>query len=502
MGVRLADDADRGPAGVGQDGGLGAVGLDDGPVEEAIGGDGCPHGRGVVAQLADLGRRLVDEAEVTVDHPDRPVDEEGVAEAVGQQLGHLTTGPRSRPWPRTRMWRPAESRPRTSRRSRLLRACCTLNRAGQAGTIGADVAGPRPEPASSTTSAGGPEAVPLDGPEGVLEGHQGLVDRLEGGDGVALGPPGRPRWPRPDPGSGRSAAASSSANAGAPSIAARPASPRSSWSISADPRASAADRRPAASPSAPAAGKPARVVRTRSSRSSVFGLCPVGSAPDDGDDSTHGSCTPPRSLGPAGVRLPSVRDGGGRWAAGGGVAQRRRPSAGGGGRCRGRSRRPARPTRRSQADRAVVASSVLDHDPEQRLGARWPGPGPGRRRRARPRSRPRRRRRWRPPGRPTRLASRTFSRTWGTRWPCWSRPAPPAAARSGHDHVEQLDPGQDAVAGGGQVPADHVAGLLAAEGDLAVLERLQDVAVTDLGGHDGDPPTRPWPGGSRGWSSR
>ena len=54
------------------------------------------------------------------------------------------------------------------------------------------------------------------------------------------------------------------------------------------------------------------------------------------------------------------------------------------------------------------------------------------------------------------------------------------------DDVAEVDAGEDAVAGGGEVALDHVAGLLAAEGPAAGLERVEHVAVADGGVDDVD----------------
>ena len=72
-------------------------------------------------------------------------------------------------------------------------------------------------------------------------------------------------------------------------------------------------------------------------------------------------------------------------------------------------------------------------------------------------------------------------------------------ARAAHE-VEQQDAGEHAVAGGGQLAEHDVARLLAAEGEPVGVERLEDVAVADLGLAHGDAAARPWPGGNRGWS--
>ena len=55
------------------------------------------------------------------------------------------------------------------------------------------------------------------------------------------------------------------------------------------------------------------------------------------------------------------------------------------------------------------------------------------------------------------------------------------------DEIGQQDPGQQSVAGGGQISEDHVAGLLASEDKAAIIERVQDVAVADADLNDLDP---------------
>ena len=64
VGVGLGDDADAGPAGVAEHRGP-AVGRGQGQGQQGVVADGRPQRRGVVAELADLGGRLVDEAEAT-----------------------------------------------------------------------------------------------------------------------------------------------------------------------------------------------------------------------------------------------------------------------------------------------------------------------------------------------------------------------------------------------------------------------------------------------------
>ena len=77
MGVGLGDDADRRPAGVAQDQTLDVVGTERQVQELVVGHRGAQRG-GVVAELADLGRGLVDEQQHAVDQPDRARGERAV----------------------------------------------------------------------------------------------------------------------------------------------------------------------------------------------------------------------------------------------------------------------------------------------------------------------------------------------------------------------------------------------------------------------------------------
>ena len=178
VGIRFADDADGRPAGVGQHGDLGALGL-QGPVEQLVRGDGLPHGRGVVSQFTDLGRRLVDEAEVPVDHSDRPVDEQRIGGPVGQQGGdglgfevesvasdqHVQPGRVTAP-----NLQPIE----------VAQGLLDAEGGGQAGP--GEV-----RPAERRHFGGGPEPIALDRPQGVLQIDQGTIDGLEVPDLIALG---------------------------------------------------------------------------------------------------------------------------------------------------------------------------------------------------------------------------------------------------------------------------------------------------------------------------
>ena len=74
-------------------------------------------------------------------------------------------------------------------------------------------------------------------------------------------------------------------------------------------------------------------------------------------------------------------------------------------------------------------------------------------------------------------------------------------AGRGHP-LQHVQRGEDAVAGGGVLAHDHVAGLLAAERVAADPHRLEHVAVADLGLPHAEPGARASPGRSRGCSSR
>ena len=70
MGVGLRDDADARPPRVPEDGDLGGVGGDR-EMQQLVRRDRVAQRARVVAQLADLGRRLVDEGEHAVGRADR-----------------------------------------------------------------------------------------------------------------------------------------------------------------------------------------------------------------------------------------------------------------------------------------------------------------------------------------------------------------------------------------------------------------------------------------------
>ncbi len=87
VGVGLGDDPDARPPGVAQHDSRGTV-TRQRQAEEVVGLQISPHGSGVVAQLADLGGRLVDEAEVALHHAHGVGAEELVVGPVRQQAGH------------------------------------------------------------------------------------------------------------------------------------------------------------------------------------------------------------------------------------------------------------------------------------------------------------------------------------------------------------------------------------------------------------------------------
>ena len=159
-------------------------------------------------------------------------------------------------------------------------------------------------------------------------------------------------------------------------------------------------------------------------------------------------------------------------------------------------------TRISHAASAWPRRSPPRPSPGRRARCRWAAPAPGRGRPARPRPP-----RWRPSGpRTRRLSAAPGGHRHVAQHLGQPGHRPPARSASGRPvrtiDVEHLQAGEDAVAGGGQVAEDDVARLLAAERPAAPLQRLEHVAVADVGLDQGDARVRPWPGGSRGWPSR
>ena len=151
---------------------------------------------------------------------------------------------------------------------------------------------------------------------------------------------------------------------------------------------------------------------------------------------------------------------------------------------------PARFDHHAQPGRGVRGRLVrgLDHDPDQGLGPAGPQQHPAARRPARPPPRP---------PRPAPPASTTLGRigraatltsTWGSRCIEPRRPAPPAAARAAGRRSSSRTPVSTPSPVVASSPEDDVARLLAAEGEPVGVERLEDVAVADLGLAHGDAP--------------
>ena len=88
VGVGLGDDPDAGPAGVPEHGDLRSLGLQR-LAQEGVLLDLVPQRPGVVAELPDLGRRLVHDRQRRADEPRRARLEQGVARAAGQRGGDV-----------------------------------------------------------------------------------------------------------------------------------------------------------------------------------------------------------------------------------------------------------------------------------------------------------------------------------------------------------------------------------------------------------------------------
>ena len=116
VGVGAGDDADRRPAGVAPGRRPRHRARSSARRSSPSACDGGPDRPGVVAELTDLGRRLVDERQARRSAgppPGRRTARRGGRPA--RRRGRARS--RSRPWPRTSTCSPAESRPRTSSRS-------------------------------------------------------------------------------------------------------------------------------------------------------------------------------------------------------------------------------------------------------------------------------------------------------------------------------------------------------------------------------------------------
>ena len=166
--------------------------------------------RGVVAELADLGRGLVHERElVAACARTEPGAEQRVGRRAPRPAAPTAGSARSSPWWRTRRCRPAESRPRTSSRSMADSATCTERNASMAASDGS-------APASAADLAGGAQAVAPDGPDRVLGAHQCGVDRVPASRGARLAP---------EPSSSSASSASSRAGELLDAVLDRPARP-------------------------------------------------------------------------------------------------------------------------------------------------------------------------------------------------------------------------------------------------------------------------------------
>ncbi len=169
VGVGLGDDADAGPAGVAQHQHLG-LGGDEGPVQQLVAGDAGSEGGGVVAQLADLGRGLVDEREAAVGHPHRAGAEGRVGAPLGQHRGH---------------GRAVEVEPVSPHQQRepgrVAAPHLEAVEGGEGGLDrghGLDGGGTGPGAGQPGDRPGGAEAVATDGPGAVAHPDEGGVDRL------------------------------------------------------------------------------------------------------------------------------------------------------------------------------------------------------------------------------------------------------------------------------------------------------------------------------------
>ena len=86
--VRLGDAADARPPGVPEHDRLGGLRREDAP-QELVVADRRPQLRGVVAELTDLGGRLVHERQAVRRHPHRPRGEQRIGGAGDEQLAHV-----------------------------------------------------------------------------------------------------------------------------------------------------------------------------------------------------------------------------------------------------------------------------------------------------------------------------------------------------------------------------------------------------------------------------
>ena len=187
VGVGLADEADAGPAGVAEHGDLG-VGAGQGPAEEAVAGDGGPHGPDVVAQLADLGRRLVDEGQAGPAGSGRWIRPDGARpeQRVAGPGGDLGVG-RVEPVAGDQQVQAGgvaapHLEPVDGRQGDLDRPVGLEGGVARSRPVRRLVGVPGPG-GQGGDLPGGPEAVGGDGPDGVLQADEGGVGRLQLGAG-------------------------------------------------------------------------------------------------------------------------------------------------------------------------------------------------------------------------------------------------------------------------------------------------------------------------------
>ena len=295
-------------------------------VQQAVAADRGTQRGGVVAELADLGRRLVDERQHAVGAPG-PTPDGNSGSSLRRASRLASSGSsRSSPWSHTKRCSPAESRPRTSRRSMADSASWTARKPASAAVA-------RVPPGQRRHGGRGAQAVAAHGPQRRPAADERGVGRStssrvgvgasstrassRGHERRRAGRAG-PRWRRP--GDGRSASART------------PGTPRSS-AVGHGGRGRPSGRAPAARRAPPS------VERVRPRRPAPRGA-----------RSALGVATRPGR-----VRMATIPHMGGRrlTSVGRGVRQRRRP---------------ARVATRS----ASSWVGRLDHHPHERLGAARP----------------------------------------------------------------------------------------------------------------------------------
>ena len=170
MGVGLGDDADRRPPRVAEHERAGVVAPQRGP-QQLVGGEGGPQHGGVVTQLADLGRRLVDDAQ-------RPVDQTGTARSerlIGRATGDLRLHGGIVDVEGVAAHEHVDTGGVTAPDLEAVEGgqCLVDGEIGLQGTL-------RREPVAQLGDGlGGPDAVPGDGPEAVPDPDQFVVASLQ-----------------------------------------------------------------------------------------------------------------------------------------------------------------------------------------------------------------------------------------------------------------------------------------------------------------------------------